>query len=208
MSNRSLQVMVLTLSLLACSVVSHAAPRGQSSELEMDPAACEALAGLPGSTMSVESCRTMMLMGEDDPSTYRPGDEAMTCEQIFAELAAMEGEGVSDATAAQNEAVIDAGRGLAATHGAEIARQMAPPPLAIVASLLPNAAAAPLLAADMARKQAAAMKLKGADQRYNAQVQQQMTVNTDELGTLIAANPRLPRLSQLAIEKDCELPQE
>lgn len=174
----------------------------------MDAATCEQLAGMPNAPMSVESCRTMVRMGEDDPSSHRPGDEAMSCAQIFAELRTMQGEGVSEATAAQTDVVIGEGRALGAQHAAEMARQMTPSPLAIASSLLPNAVGAALMAPEQARQVAAMKKLAAADKRYSAQLSEHMTANTADLNRLMDGNPRLPRLSQLAMQKDCAPPQD
>lgn len=211
MSNRSTPALMLLL-LAAGNVVQAAATEQRlperSSAPATDTASCDQLAGMPNAPMSVESCRSMLRMGEDDPSSHRPGDEALSCAQIFAELRTMQGEGVSDATAAQTDEVIRDGRALGALHAAEMARQMTPSPLAIASSLLPNAIGAALMAPEQARTVAAMAKLKTADARYSTQLGEHMATNTAELGQLMDANPRLPRLSQLAMQKNCEPPQD
>ncbi len=203
---------VMLLLLAASNRVRAALPEQalpeRSSEPAMDAAACDQLAGIPNAPMSVESCRIMMRMGEDDPNTHRPGDDAMSCGQIFAELRTMQGEGVSDANAAQTDALIDEGRVLGAQHAAEMARQMTPSPLAIASSLLPNAIGAALMAPEQARQAVTMAKLKTEDDRYSAQLGQHMAANTADVGQLIDANPRMPRLSQLAMKKNCEPPQD
>lgn len=206
MTTRTFPVVILLL--LASGHLVQAAAREQASEPAMDASTCDELAGMPNAPMTVESCKAMLRMGEDDPSTHRPGDEAMSCEQIFAELRTMQGEGVSDATAAQTDAVIAEGHVLGAKHAAEMARQMTPSPLAIASSLLPNAVGAALMAPEYARQAAAMAQLKTEDAQYNAQLGQHMAANTAEVSQLMDANPRLPRLSQLAMQKNCEPPQQ
>ncbi|MHB8913150.1 MAG: hypothetical protein ACYC42_11000, partial [Lysobacter sp.] len=136
------------------------------------------------------------------------GDEAMSCEQIFAELSAMQGEGVSDATAAQTDRIIREGRVLGEAHAAEMVRQMTPSPLAIASSLLPNAIGAALMAPEQARTAVAMNKLKTADRHYSGKLGQHMVTNAAQVGQLMDTNPRLPRLSQLAMKRNCQPPQE
>ncbi|MDQ3040726.1 MAG: hypothetical protein M3R16_13155, partial [Pseudomonadota bacterium] len=109
---------------------------------------------------------------------------------------------------AQTDALIREGEMLSAKHSAEITRQMTPSPLALAAGVLPNAASAALMAPESARRGVAMSKLKAEDEKYNARLGRHMAANTAEVGQLIDANPRLPRLSQLAIKQNCELPQE
>ena len=204
MPNRSLPALIVLL--LAFSNVAQAAALVPVSRPAIDPATCDQLAGNPSAPMSVEACKTMMRMGEDDPSTHRPGDESMSCEQIFAELQTMEGEGISDATATQTDALNEEARVLGAQHEAEMARQMLPSPLAIASSLLPNAVGAALMAPEFARRGAAMTKLKANNERFNAKLNQHSTTSSVELSDLMDTNPRLPRLVQLAMQKECQPP--
>ncbi len=204
MSNRLSQVLLFFL--LASSSAIQAAPPVPFPGSAIDPATCDQLAGNPSAPMSVEACKTMMRMGEDDPSTHRPGDESMSCEQIFAELQTMQGEGISDATAAQTDALNEEARVLGAQHKAEMARQMLPSPLAIASSLLPNAVGAALMAPEFARRGAAMTKLKANNERFNAKLNQHSTTSSVELSELMDTNPRLPRLMRLAMQKECQPP--
>lgn len=172
----------------------------------MDPAMCDQLADLPNAPMSVDSCKAMMRMGEDQPGNHRTGDGAMSCDDIFAELRTMQGEGVSQANIAQTDAVIAEGRALGAQHAAEMARQMTPSPLALVSALLPNAVGAALMAPEQARQVAAMARLKAADASYSAALGEHMDANIADVAKLMDDNPRLPRLAQLAMDKPCEPP--
>lgn len=207
MSNTSFLIVVALL-MVSGNVV-QAAMQEQASAPAMDAAACDALAGIPNAPMSVEACQTMLRMGEDDPSTHRAGDDAMSCTQIFAELRTMQGEGVSDATAAQTDEVIQQGLALgkrqAAEHAAHQASGMA---LAAASSLLPNFAGAIVMAPHQAKEVALMKKWQIEGAQYKGQVSQQTTASTVGVAQLIDANPRLPRLSQLAMQKNCEPPEQ
>ena len=160
--------------------------------VDVSAADCDKLTGMPNAPMSVEACRTMIRMDEDDPSTHRPGDETMSCNQIFAELRTMQGEGVSEANAAQTDTVFREAQALGALHAAEMARQMTPSPLAIASSFLPNAVGALLMAPEQARTVAAMAKLKAEDERYSALLHQHMTATTFwRSGGELACSPEL-----------------
>ena len=201
MSNRSSQVLLFFL-LAFGNVI----PRVFAAGPAVDAATCDQLAGNPNAPMSVEACRTMMRMGEDDPRMHRPGDEALSCAQIFAEMQTMQGDGVSDATAAQTDALIGESKVLGAKHAAEMAKQMTPSPLAIASSLMPNAIGAAMMAPEYARQAAAMAQLKADDARFNAKLAQHSTATSVDLNQLMDANPRLPRLIQLAMQKECKPP--
>ena len=205
MSNPS-SSQVLLIFLLAFNTVLQAAAPGPLSAPVMDATTCDQLAGNPNTPMSREACRTMMRMGEDDPSTHRPGDKTLSCAQIFAEMQTMQGAGVSDANAAQTDALIGESKVLSAKHAAEMARQMTPSPLAIASSLLPNAIGAAMMAPEFARQAAAVAKLKTEDEHFNAKLAQHSTATSVDLNQLMGANPRLPRLIQLAMQKTCKPP--
>lgn len=201
-----LSIVVLFLTLIN---VVQAAPQEPSSMPEMDAATCDQLADIPNAPMSVEACRALMRMGEDDPSTHRPGDDAMSCAQIFAELRTMQGEGVSDATAAQTDAVIQQGLALGTRQAAEhAANQATGMSLAAASSLLPNFAGAMVMAPHQAKEVALMKKWQAEGAHYRGQVSEQTTASTAGVAQLMDANPRLPRLSQLAIKKNCEPPGE
>lgn len=199
MSNRSSRLLLFFL--LAFGNVT---PRVFAAEPAVGAALCDQLASNPNAPMSVEACTTMMRMGEDDPSTHRAGDEALSCAQIFAEMQTMQGEGVSDVNAAQTDALIGESKVLGAKHAAEMARQMTPSPLAIASSLLPNAIGAAMMAPEYARQAAAMAQLKADDARFNAKLAQHSTATSVDLNQLMDANPRLPRLIQLAMQKACK----
>ena len=70
-------------------------PQLSAKEIESARAACDELGRLPNPPMSGEACKAMMSLGTrldaaaSDLSARRPGDEAMTCEAIFAVGAAL-----------------------------------------------------------------------------------------------------------------------
>ena len=198
---------VIMLSLLASYQTAHAAPSGQASAPTADPAMCDALARMPNAPMTVASCKAMLQMGRDDPAAHRDGDEAMTCEQIFAEIQATPGMGVSDAEAARRETIIRDGETLTQRHVAKGAVAMAPEmaatsAMAVAGAALPNAATAPAMAAQQAR---IAAKNKVAAASYMKETQQLTTDSTAMMDGRLN-NPRVTRLSNLALEKNCSPP--
>lgn len=89
-----------------------AMPMQSAAQIAQARALCDSLATMPNAPMSVEACRAMTGMAaqwgaaEADPSAKRPGDDAMTCDAIFAELQAEAGAGIGDANGARAEALV------------------------------------------------------------------------------------------------------
>lgn len=174
----------------------------------VDPAMCDSLANLPNSPMTVEACRSMLLIAKDDPASHRKGDATMTCADIFAELKTSTADiRISAAEAARREKSIRDTQTLTARHSAKAAPAMAPNMAALQAlgtagAFLPNAVTAPLVAVQMADLQA---KQKVAGDAYIAEARQLTDQNTSASASTMR-NPRTRRLSQLAVQKDCQPP--
>ncbi|MEO5845255.1 MAG: hypothetical protein ABIQ33_10485 [Caldimonas sp.] len=187
--------------LLSIGCNGHAA----SAQPAMDPAMCDKVAALPNAPMTAESCRRMMTtMGTDDPSSHRPGDDALTCAQIHAEMVKRQPKGVSAAEAARQEKQIEDGRTLSARRGAETAAQTAPhvaAQTAIAMTPMPNAAATALNAPHQAEIQ----RITGAaGQRYLAEQRQSTAGAADVIGSKLGHDPRLMHLAQLSAGKRCK----
>ena len=98
------------LTLPTAIVLAGICPVG-SLAAQQDPAAlaaqCDQLASMPNPPMSVEACRAMaqsaaaMQHALGQPGGERPGDEAMTCADIEAELKTIEGVGVEPQTSSE-----------------------------------------------------------------------------------------------------------
>ncbi|MFZ2235602.1 MAG: hypothetical protein WAV67_04410, partial [Dokdonella sp.] len=76
----------VVLMLLASGVSAQTGQAGQAVMPTADPAMLDALANMPNAPMTVEACRSMWSLTQDDLTTHRPGDEAMSCDDTFAEL--------------------------------------------------------------------------------------------------------------------------
>jgi hypothetical protein len=101
-------------------------PRMNAAELQSAREACAQLGALPNPPMSVEACRAMLDMGAqfeaaaNHPAARRPGDERMSCAAIFAELQAVAGAGISEASRTRAQGVVTSGPALANRQAAEL----------------------------------------------------------------------------------------
>jgi len=176
----------------------------QTAMPTVDPAMCDQLAAMPSAPMTAEACRKLMGIAVDDPASHRPGDEAMSCEQIFAELETRNPAGVSPEEAARQEALIEQGRTMNERHARRNAIESAPEAAALqTASMLPAPLADPIAAAAMA-----SVQKKGvvATKRYMTEVHEVTGGAADIVDQKLGQDPRLARLSQLAVSKQCGAP--
>lgn len=211
--------------LLSCAAITaHAKDRGESpqlsaSELEEAGAACDQLAAMPNPPMSVAACKAMVDMGTSlkagaaDPSAQIPGDEAMTCADIFTELKTIAGAGISDTSAARNEAVVRDRTALAHRQAGElnafIAETYALGAVAgLVGAFTPNFVGAAIAAAWQGRALAFAARQATDQAPLRTQTNEALLASADELSRSMNANPRFARLGQLAMDKQCEPPAE
>ena len=76
---------------------------------DFDADICADIASGPSPAMSLKSCRSMMMMQQrmqaasSDPNAVRPGDENLTCPEIYDEIRASGWPMMSQATIAQNQ---------------------------------------------------------------------------------------------------------
>ncbi|MEO8365125.1 MAG: hypothetical protein ABI538_02850 [Pseudoxanthomonas sp.] len=169
----------------------------------VDPAMCDQLAAMPQAPMTAESCRKLLGVAVDDPKTHRPGDEAMSCAQIFAELETRNPAGVSPEEAARHEALIEQGATMNERHAKMNAIESAPESAALrTAALLP-----PPLGAPIAAKAMASLEKKGvvASKRYMTEVHQ-VTGGSADIVEKFGSDPRRVRLGQLAANRQCKGP--
>ncbi|MEO6365019.1 MAG: hypothetical protein ABIO38_03090 [Luteimonas sp.] len=176
----------------------------------VDPAMCDAFANMPNAPMTVEACRSMMEMAKDDPAAHRPGDDAMSCAAIFAELETKtRGMRISKEEAARREKTVRDGETLNERHGTKAAAALAPnvatnQALAAIAPFVPNAVLEPAIAANQADIQA---KGKIAADAYSAEARK-LTGESANAAASTMRDPRTKRLSQLAAQKDCQAPRQ
>ena len=207
MSNPILKAVVLML--LASSVSAQTGGAGQAAMPTADPAMCDALANMPNAPMTVEACRSMLLLIQDDPTAHRPGDETMTCGDIFAELeAATANMQVSDEEIARRQTALDDTQTLNERHGSKAAAELAPnvaanQALAVVAAVTPSVVTERAIAANQADIQA---KGKRSGAAYSAEARELTDQNAATAASAVS-DPRTRRLSQLAAQKDCQAPE-
>lgn len=190
--------------LLCLAILLSPVAFAQTAMPPVDPAMCEQLAAIPNAPMTAESCRKMMRIAVDDPSTHRPGDDAMSCEQIYAELETRNPAGVSSGEAARHEALVEQGRTMNQRHASMNAIESAPESAALqTASMLPTPLGAPIAATALA-----SVQKKGvvATKRYITEVHQVTGGSADIVDQKFGQDPRLARLSQLAMNKQCGAP--
>lgn len=205
MKHRTISFLAL-LSIVGSSLV-QAQPAGPSTMPSMDPAMCDQLAQLPNSPMTADACRKMMKMGQDNPSANRPGDEAMSCDQILADMKTTPKKGVSKAEAARTEAMIRESQTLDARMGAQTQAAIAPETAALTAAaavggFVPNAVTAAVTAAPLASMQAKTAAAGQANLQERRRLSDQTASNID---ARLASNPRSVRLAKLAVAKGCDL---
>lgn len=198
----------LVLALLAGATSAQAGHGGQAAMPAVDPAMCDALASMPSAPMTVESCRKMLQVAQDDPGAHRPGDESMSCGAIFAELESLTKDiHISDEDAARRLKTIDDGSTLNQRHGSKAAAALAPNVAAMqaigaVAPFVPSSVTAPAIAAQQAQIQA---KGRIAGAAYSAEARK-LTGESADITASIMGDPRTRRLSQLALQKNCTAP--
>lgn len=206
MSNPITKAVVLML--LASGVAAQTGQGVQSAMPTADPAMCDALANMPNAPMTVEACRSMLSLAQDDPTAHRPGDEAMSCDEIFTELQAATADmHVSDEEITRRQKSLDDTQTLNERHGSKAAAALAPnvatnQAIAAVAPFVPSAVTAPAIAANQADIQA---KGKVSAAAYVAEARQ-LTDQNAAVAASTMSDPRTRRLSQLAMQKDCREP--
>ena len=180
-------------------------------------AECDKLAGIPNAPISVETCRAMFGLATtleaaaNDPRARRPGDEAMSCAQIFDELKTMADVGLSKATTGQMATVVKEGEASVARGVAEGTAFMAETvaigiAMAAMGPYVPNFVGAAIVSAWQGRALALGTRLQGEQAKLSAQMSPAFGAAAAELAQSMQSNPRFARLGQLAIQKTCEAP--
>ena len=191
-------------------------PPQQQQQQPTDMAAtCAQLKSMPNAPMSYDQCMQMaasqqaMQAAQTDPSGIRPGDEAMTCDQIKAEFVANGGLKVDKTQVAQAQTAsqnfIAANNQVQADARAMQARETATDAAAAAAGMTPfgGAAAAAAQAQSVADQNALNAEAK---QKLDPAQQQLMAANTNmtsNIASQMQANPRQARLMALAEQKNC-----
>jgi hypothetical protein len=177
---------------------------------------CAQIASMPNAPMSYETCQKMMnsaasMQGAmNDPAGQRPGDGAMTCDQIKAEFMASGGVPLNRAHVTEAQAAASDYQGKSAKvqseYSALVAQESATNMAASAAGLVPGVGQATTAAANA--------KNTAEQKAFSAHAQSELTPATQRLssstGTVVsdvAANlqndPRKARLISLAGKKNC-----
>jgi hypothetical protein len=186
---------------------------------------CSALAATPNSPMSIDACRQLMNSAKQseaalkDTRGARPGDEAMSCQDIAKEMGTMQGIGLSEASRAEGNAAATQYQAVVGSQMAQLHAQGVAGATATTAAAAadlatqfasgglvnPHAAQAvqqAALAAGRVQGERMAEERRPTEQRlFNATGN-----NTGEMAQQLQSNPRFARLVNLAIAKGCREP--
>ena len=178
---------------------------------------CAALARMPNAPMTQQTCEAMMQQATTIQGSMasgkgaRPGDAAMTCEAIKAELAVQQNVGVSRQHLAENQQAssdyIARQKKIDAQSKALMAQQTATSVAGAALSVIPgvgNAAATAVAASNAAQSQAFAAR---ANAEMTPARQRMLAATTGSLGDVAQSmqeNPRFARLAALMQEKRCK----
>lgn len=178
---------------------------------------CAALARMPNAPMTQQTCEAMMQQATAIQGSMasgkgaRPGDAAMTCEAIKAELTVQPNVGVSQEHLTENQQASSDYRArqkkIDAESKALMAQQTATSVAGAVVSVIPgigNAAATAVAASNAAQSQAFAAH---ANAEMTPARQRMLAATTGSLGDVAQSmqeNPRFARLAALMQEKRCK----
>ena len=193
-----------------------------ASALAADPAAapaidCKALTSRPGAPMTFEQCQAQiaghadLMQAMNQPGGERPGDEALSCEQITVELRQVSVAGVSRENRIESAA---AGKQLQDAHNAQIAKAGALAAAQTTRSA--GAAGVDLVTGTNVAGGAATAQNAAEAAALQRQAQAEMGAARDranrananaraDLATALRANPRMARLIDLAGRKNCSV---
>ena len=200
---------------------------GRSGEINEFPAPvddfdadiCNDIANGPSPAMSLEACRSMMMMQQRmqassaDPNAVRPGDENLTCAQIHEEIRASGGPVMSQATIAQTQQAGEAALATMEKQRADakgfVAGQVALGVGAAALGMVPGVGGFATNAANMvmdARQKAFEERQEAANASIMAQAAPAIAATEAEIGEAVRTNPRYARLMQLVVDKACPPP--
>ncbi|MDP3174884.1 MAG: hypothetical protein Q8M88_10670 [Phenylobacterium sp.] len=208
----------LIVGVLAAATPTQSQMFGRPKPVAADPSSidCAALARMPNAPMTQAACEQMigqakaMQSAMDDPAGQRPGDAAMTCDEVKAELSTQQNIGVSRDHLAEGQAAsadyLAREKRVQAEGAALAARQAAVNTGAAALSLVPGvgaaastAAAASTMAATSAFGQRANAELTPARRRLSSSTAASM----GDVTRSMQDNPRFATLARLAQEKNC-----
>ena len=186
---------------------------------DFDADICSDIASGPSPVMSLEACRSMMGMQQrmqaasSDPNAVRPGDENLTCAQIYEEIRASGWPMMSQATIAQNQQAGAAGLAMMEKQKADargyVAGQVALGVGSVALGMVPGVGGFATNAMQMAmdaREKRFEERLDNTTSSIMAQSGPALQATDAEIGEAVRTNPRYARLMQLVVEKSCPPP--
>lgn len=180
---------------------------------------CADIATGPDAVMSLDACRSMMSMQQrmqassSDPSAVRPGDDNLTCAQIYEEIRASGWPMMSQATIARNQ---QAGAAAMATLDQQkadargyVAGQVALGVGSMALGMVPGVGGFAQQGAQVimdAREKRFEERQEQATSSIMAQSAPAIQATDAEIGEAVRTNPRYARLMQLVVDKSCPPP--
>jgi hypothetical protein len=177
---------------------------------------CAQIAAMPNAPMSYETCQKMMnsaasMQGAmNDPAGQRPGDEAMSCDQIKAEFMASGGINMNRSHVAEGQAAASDYQQKSAKvqseYAALVAQESATNMAASAAGMVPGVGRAAQAAAD-AKNTAEQNAFKAHAQAEMTPAAQRLTssagTEVSDVAASLQNDPRKARLISLATQKNC-----
>jgi hypothetical protein len=200
--------------LLAAAVASLPGPALAQIPTTAPKVDCKAIAAQSAGRMTQAQCEQQfggyaaMIEAMNQPGGERPGDAAMTCDQIAAELNATPAQGVSREHAAEGKAAAEDYKARMARLQAEAAAASAAQTgVNVAAAAVPgNAASGAAMASQLAMQESLNAKAKAEIDPAIARMQAANAASMGDVTRMIQANPRIGRLIQLAGAKNCRMP--
>jgi len=172
---------------------------------------CSVLARQPQPMMTVAECeRRKSSYGQLDaavhaPGGERPGDEAMTCTEVIAEMQSMSFVGVTADTARENlaagnqlRAAYEGGTSAAAAMGARHSMET------MAVATMPNAVQGAVMYRHAAEQAALGRANSASMASARGRASNAISEASEELAANLHANPRFARLIQIVQQKNCQ----
>ena len=203
-------LVALCVAVGAAQVGAQSPGHARETQAMLDRLDCSMLARMPNPPMSVAACEARkrshgnLSDAVDTPGGERPGDEAMGCTDIIAEMQASRFAGVGTETAAESmaagnelRAAYEGGQAAAGAMAARHALETA------AVATLPNAVQGVVAYQHAAEQRALGERNSAAIGPARERTTEAISASSNELAANLRANPRFARLMQLVQERNC-----
>ena len=204
--------------LVAASLLLGALPAAAQSPIPRSAPSvdCKAVSAQSQGRMSVAQCEQQfgavagMVDAMNQPGGDRPGDDKLTCDQIQAELRSTPAQGVSRENAAEGVAAAEDYKARMARIQAEAAAASAAQTAvnvgaAAAGTVAGNAASGAAMASQMAMQESINAKARAELDPAIARMQSANAASMGDVTRMLQSNPRLGKLIQLAVAKNCPI---